>query len=83
MVSICTAKRDAINELNGHPGRFDVLIIDLSGDRPEEWEALDYICGLIGTYAYTPRILCLSMVYRGPRMKLKAERRGARFVYVG
>jgi hypothetical protein len=57
------------------------VILDLSADSPEDWHALDQFRGLTGMNLPTPVILCVSRVYRGPRMRLEAERKGARFLY--
>ncbi len=76
-VAICSAKRDALNELKRDHACFDVMILDLSANRPEEWAVLDEIRQLSGL---SVAVLCLSEIYRGPRMKLEVERKGARLV---
>lgn len=59
---------------------FDVLVVDMTANRPEDWNTLDRL--RVETAAWNPGILCLSRVYRGPRFQLDIERRGARLVYV-
>ena len=80
-VTVCAERRPALEELKANGGGFDVVILDLSADRREDWRVLDQICGRVAVKTSAPAILCYSLVYRGPRMRLEAERRGARFIY--
>jgi len=61
---------------------FDVLIVDMTANRPEDWERLDRVRFGAERTASKPRILCMSRVYRGPKFELDIEGRGARLVYV-
>ena len=74
--------RDATTVLKNRNEEFDVLILDLSANRPDDWQTLDQICRLTATKMPPQMILCFSTVFRGARMKLEVERRGARLVYV-
>ena len=62
-------------------GEFAVIVLDLSLDRPTDWELLDSVSKLVRSEVSRPMVLCLSRVYRGPGTKLAVERRGARLVY--
>lgn len=64
-----------------HP-RFDVVVLDMSLDRPVDWETLDQVHRLVVMFAPQSMILCFSTVFRGYRMKRQARRKGARFLYV-
>ncbi len=61
--------------------QYDVVMIDLTIDQEAHWRSLDRISAFIATTHARPGILCYSKTYRGPGMKLRAERKGARFVY--
>ena len=80
-VAICTEAQVALSDMKRQTAEIDVVIVDLSSDRIEAWDALDEILRLNWENAVPPMILCVSRVYRGPRMKLAVERRGARLVY--
>jgi|GEM_PF-1827214 DNA-binding response OmpR family regulator len=80
-VTICASRRDAIIELKRNSAGFDVVILDLSANRPEDWATFDQIQKLTWMSVPTPMIVCFSTIYRGPKMNLEVERRGARFVY--
>src|SRR5580700_900983 len=60
-----------------NPG-FDILLLDMSFDRPVDWDTLDRVHRFVVMHAPQSQILCFSRVYRGARMKLRAERKGAR-----
>jgi CheY-like chemotaxis protein len=62
---------------------FDVVLVDISRDRPEDWALLDALCALRIGAPMQPSIICASRAYRGPRMRLEVERRGARLVIYG
>jgi CheY-like chemotaxis protein len=79
-VTVCTTAQDTINELKRGRG-FDVIVIDLTTNRPEDWEAFDELRRIAWVGSHTPGIVCFSTVYRGPQVKLKVERKGGRFTY--
>jgi hypothetical protein len=61
----------------------EVVVFDMTRNRPEDWAALKALQKLCRQGAGGPGILCFSTVYKGPEMHLRAERRGVRFVYIG
>lgn len=80
-VTRCRTDRDLLRYLAKHGERFEVVILDLSANRPGDWKALDQIRRLCAMHVTRPTVLCISRTYRGPRTKLDVERRGARLVY--
>jgi DNA-binding response OmpR family regulator len=81
-VALCAAKLRAIEAVDINGGDFDVVILDLSADRREDWGILEHLCRRVAGKAIAPAILCFSRVYKGARMRLEAQRKGARFIYV-
>jgi CheY-like chemotaxis protein len=73
---------DICKELNCGEACFDAVVLDMSDDQPENWQSLEAIRNATATTRLGPMALCFSLVYRGPQMKLRAERKGARFIYV-
>ena len=65
-----------------HLDDFDVIVVDMTANRPEDWDRLDRACVGAERTASKPGILCLSRVYRGPQFELDIERRGGRLAYV-
>lgn len=63
--------------------QFDVVIVDMTRDRREDWQLLRRVCYGRPLDRDTPRILAICAVYRGPRPRLDAERLGCRWLYVG
>jgi DNA-binding response OmpR family regulator len=61
---------------------FDIVLLDLSRDRKKDWEVLGRARRHLEMKVPAPVILCFSLVYRGPQMRLRAEKDGGRFVYV-
>jgi ActR/RegA family two-component response regulator len=82
LITVCATSRRAIEAINLDGGNFEVVLLDLSLDRREDWEILDHLCKRIAGKTIAPAILCFSRIYRGVRMRLEARRRGARFIYV-
>jgi len=80
-VKVYREKEEAFDALKRDPGGFEVVILHISGDRHEDWDALDYLRSLIKPGARGPLILLTSSIYQGPRAILKAERKGARLVH--
>jgi hypothetical protein len=63
-------------------GAFDLILIDLTRNTQAEWSLLEKIRKITTTYMSSAEILGFSGVYRGPEMRLRAERIGVRFIYV-
>lgn len=61
--------------------QFDLVIVNLTLDRPEDWSLLRRICRYKPMDCLCMRVLAVCSVYRGPQPKLKAERLGCRWVY--
>lgn len=80
-VTVSTSKGNAFRPLERNCEEFDVVILDMSANRPQDWRTFDQIRTLPRMTTVRPMILCLSRVYRGPGMKLEIERKGARLVY--
>ena len=59
----------------------EIVIVRSSLSRPEDWNLLDHLCRLSGSDTPAPAILYVAPAYRGPRIRLEVERRGARLVY--
>jgi ActR/RegA family two-component response regulator len=68
-------------ELGERATMFDIVLLDLSRDRKEDWKVLGQARRLLEMKAPAPLILCFSHIYRGPQMRLRAEKDGGRFVY--
>jgi CheY-like chemotaxis protein len=81
LVVVRSSIRDICQELNCEAS-FDAVVLDMSDDRPENWQSLEAIRTATAMSQLCPMVLCFSCVNRGPQMKLKAERKGARFIYV-
>jgi DNA-binding response OmpR family regulator len=79
-VKVCHDKKDAVDALKSDQNDFEVLILDISGDRREDWEALDSLRRLIKPGIPGPGMLCLTGPDNGADVVLKAERKGARCV---
>ena len=61
---------------------YDIAVIDMTRNAPEDWTALNELQKLHRRRTAGPHILCFSTIYKGPEMHLRAERKGARFIYV-
>jgi PleD family two-component response regulator len=81
-VTHCTAKHEILRELRSNPSGFDVVMLDFSFNRPEDWELFDSVRRLLWKTDHLAMILCFSRVYLGPRVRLQIERKGGRLVYV-
>ena len=82
-VTECAASLDALSSFAKSTTDFDVVLVDVTRDRPENWELLDALCALRIGVSAPPAIICTSRTYRGPRVRLEVERRGARLVTYG
>jgi|SRR5579859_7876260 len=80
-VTGCTTKQDTLRELRSHPSGFDVVMLDVSFNRPEDWELFDDVRGLIRENDRLVMVLCFSRVDLGPKPRLQIERKGGRLVY--
>jgi len=81
-VSVHCERRAFIDSPKQDLSSVDIVILDMSANRPDDWNALDCVCKWAGTIDSKLMTLCLSRVYRGPKFELDVERRGARLVYV-
>jgi CheY-like chemotaxis protein len=79
-VTVCRDSKDAVDVLKGDRNNFEVLVLDISRDRCEDWETLDSLRRVIKPGIPGPGILCLAGPDNGPHVVLKAERKGARCV---
>jgi ActR/RegA family two-component response regulator len=59
----------------------DFVLIDLSSDGPEIWRNVDRIQRTFADKQIYPTIIGYSRIYRGAEMRLRAAKRGIRFVY--
>lgn len=80
-VTVCTSQGNAFRPSERNCAEFDVVILDMSANGPNDWKTFDQVRSLPRMTATRPMILCVSRVYRGPGMKLEIERKGARLVY--
>jgi CheY-like chemotaxis protein len=62
-------------------GEDDVVVVDVSTDLLSDWHLLDQILGADKKDPLRPVVLCLCSS-REPRIRLKAERKGARVLWV-
>jgi len=59
----------------------DVIVLDLSTNRVDDWALLRAIGVWITTHIPRPQVLCLSRVHREPTFRLEVEKYGARFLH--
>lgn len=83
VVMVLATRSVVSGELRKGSFSYDIVVLDITRNAQEDWAALDEIERLHRQCAAGPSILCFSTVYKGPEMHLRAERKGARFVYVG
>ncbi len=81
-VTICRGASEVTEELRTNRAVHDVIALNMSRNRPEDWDVLQQIHEFIGGENAGPRILCFSTAYWGPRMQIAIERRGGRLVYL-
>lgn len=62
---------------------FDVVIVNMTLNRPEDWDLLRRLCQWKPMEYLRLGILAVCSVYQGPQPKLRAERLGCRWVYDG
>lgn len=79
---VATTVHDALLELTKMDPPYDVVIFDLSRNRPSDWQNLDHVLTVTVQNPGGPMVLCVSDVYHGPAIKLEAERKGARLVWI-
>jgi len=82
LVTRSTMGRGGVARIEAGYPLFDIVVLDMSLDRAIDWDTLDRVHRFVVMHAPRSMILCFSRIYRGPRMKLRAERKGARFIYV-
>jgi hypothetical protein len=81
-VKFQTPNEQLFEGLDAHGTSSDILIVDLSRDREKDWKVLERVQGIFELKMPAPVILGISVVYRGPQMRLRAQELGARFCYV-
>ena|ERR1700730_4982548 len=62
--------------------KYQIVIVDLTRNRPSDWRNLDDAVGAVTSDSARPMVLAFSSVYRGVAMKIYAERRGSRFIWI-
>jgi hypothetical protein len=72
--------RDLFRRLANEQIQFTVVILTFY-NRPEDWESLDKLRKLSLTRVPRPGILCVSRSKWGTDVRLRVERKGARFVH--
>lgn len=60
---------------------FDILIVNLTMNRVEDWDLLRRVCQCNLMNRSAPKVLAVSTTYRGPEPRLRAERLGSRWIY--
>ena len=81
-LQVATNLQEVPLSLDGRDLPYDVVIVDLSRNRPSDWQNFDNILRVARVDPPKPMVLCVSSVYRGPSMKLEVERRGGRFAWI-
>lgn len=79
-VRVCKREIDGVNELGRSGAQFDVLILEMTRDRPEAWEVFVHVRRRMGVQA-APALMCTCRGYRGPQLRMRIERLGAKLVY--
>jgi DNA-binding response OmpR family regulator len=80
-VQVCNRETDGVNELGRDGAEYDVVILEVTGSRLKVWEVLGDIRTRMGTRTTTPGIICICRGYRGPQLRMRIERMGAKLVY--
>jgi DNA-binding response OmpR family regulator len=80
-VQICKHGTDGVNELRRKGTQFDIVIIEMTGDCRKAWEVFGHIRRHMGSKATTPGLICTCRGYRGPQMRMRVERLGAKLIY--
>ncbi len=81
-VVCCTSYDFALHTLRSARTVYDIVIINISSNSPEDWRALERVYQILRTDAVAPMVLCVADAYRGPQLELAVERKGARLAYV-
>ena len=82
-VTALHAVGEAIGELRTRRRSYELIALNLSRNRPEDWNALYRLQETLRFMDAVTRIVCFSTAYHGPEMQLAVERIGARFVHLG
>ncbi len=80
-VRVCKHGTDGVNELRRKRAQYDVLILEMTGDHLKVWEVFRHVRKHLGSKATTPGLICTCRGYRGPQMRMKIERLGAKLIY--
>ena len=81
-LTTCSSAPVAIAELTARNFNYDLIALNMSRNRPEDWKSLDQMREFVQLTDAVPRIVCFSTAYWGPQMQLTIERRGCRLVYL-
>lgn len=79
-VTVCGVQNILV-ELGENKTEFEIVILDITRNRPSDWKLLDRIRELWMAAAERPDIFCVSQVYRGPAERIAIEQKGLRLVY--
>ena len=80
-ITQCSNVRGVLQQLRRVDEHFDLIVMDVEELGPE-LQLLDQINVVRLKHAQYPAVVCVSRSYKGPQIQLKAERKGARLVYV-
>jgi DNA-binding response OmpR family regulator len=74
-------QHEALRELSCNAADFDVVMLDLSLNRAEDFELFDTVRRLLWVTDHPAKILCFSRMNLGAHVRLRIERKGGRLVY--
>lgn len=80
-VTACRGVSEANTEFRANTASYDVIALNMSRNRQDDWKALEQVRELVQVTDAAPRIVCFSTTYWGPQMQLAVERKGGRLVY--
>ena len=70
-VRVCNRETEGMNELGRNDAHFDVLILEMTRDRPEVWEVFSQVRRRMGDQV-APCLICTCRGYRGPQLDRKS-----------
>ena len=73
---------DGLSRLDKKLADFDVVLVDMSRNRREDWKMLDMLYTFRIASPISPAIICTSRAYRR-RLRMEVKRRGGRLVIYG
>jgi CheY-like chemotaxis protein len=81
-ITACSEPKETLVVLSRSDANFHVVVWNVTR---VQWDCLDVLRTINELYRQSPRprprILCISVVYRGPQFRLDIERLGARLIY--